>query len=26
MKKLGKKKLFTKSWEGPDLFVGDVDE
>ncbi len=26
MKKLGKKKLFTNSWEGPYLFVGYVDE
>jgi hypothetical protein len=26
MKKLGKKKSFTKSWEGLYLFVGYVDE
>ncbi len=26
MKKLGKKKALTGSWEGPYLFVGYVDE
>jgi hypothetical protein len=26
MKKLGKKKSFTKGWEGLYLFVGYVDE
>jgi hypothetical protein len=26
MKKLGKKKALTRSWEGPYLFVGHVDE
>jgi hypothetical protein len=26
MKKLSKKKVLTRSWEGPYLFVGYVDE
>jgi hypothetical protein len=26
MKKPGKKKVLTRSWEGPYLFMGDVDE